>query len=133
MDLEVVFSDIFYEVSSYYGVEGAFIGGVGSNPHVHVDSHNEVCLAMTPSAPMLSGSFSSLSMGEKWDRGSIVGCYKKHEHQDVSNIVEEVESVPPLRRFKRQIVLPAQYRDGNCVSVQVYMQAWIKIMNFLDF
>lgn len=59
---------IFDEVSSYYRVEGASIGGVGSNLHVHVNLYNEVSLPMTPCAHMLSNSSPSLSIGEQCDR-----------------------------------------------------------------
>lgn len=59
---------IFDEVSIYY-----------SNLHVHVKPHNEASLPMTPSAPMLAGSSSSLSMGEQCDKGSGVGFHELHE------------------------------------------------------
>lgn len=49
-----IFLYFFYEVSSYYGMEGVVIGGVGNNPHIHIKPHNEVSLPMTPNAPMLS-------------------------------------------------------------------------------
>lgn len=45
---------VFNKVSTYYGVEGAAIGSVSSNPHVHVEPHSEASLPMTPRAPMLS-------------------------------------------------------------------------------
>lgn len=68
---------------------------------------------MDSSAPAVSSCPSSSSMGEQCDRGSGVVSNELHEQQNLN----DVESAPPLRRSKRQIVLPACYRKGNFVSV----------------
>jgi hypothetical protein len=60
-----------------------------------------------------SSSHSSSPMGEQSNRGS---CVDDHELEGQQGD-EEVENVPPLRRSKRKVVLPARYRDGNFVSI----------------
>jgi hypothetical protein len=62
--------------------------------------------------PSTSFSFSSHTE-EQSKRGSSVGCHVLEGHQSD----EEVESVPPLRRSKRKVVLPARYTDRNFVSM----------------
>jgi hypothetical protein len=63
-----------------------------------------------PSDNSFSSSFSP--MEEQSNKGSSVDCHKlEGQHVD-----DEAESVPPLRRSKKKVVLPAQYRDGNFVS-----------------
>jgi hypothetical protein len=52
-------------------------------------------------------------MGEKSNRGSSIGGHELEGQQGD----EEVENVPPLRRSKRKVVLPARYKDGNFVSL----------------
>jgi hypothetical protein len=107
---------IFDEVSSYYKAEGAIIGSTGGDTSVHNQPHTEISLPLSPNAPIPSNSPFSSSYSpteEQSNRGSSVDCHKlEGQHVD-----EEVESVRPLRRSKRKVVLPARYRDGNFVSM----------------
>ncbi|KAF8391393.1 hypothetical protein HHK36_023697 [Tetracentron sinense] len=93
--------------------DGATIGSVGSNTHVHIDAQKKSSLQMTPSAPMVPSSSSSSSIGKQCYRRSGVGCHELNGQQDS---IEEVKSAPPLRKSMRQIILSAQYRDGNFVT-----------------
>jgi len=107
---------IFDEVSSYYKAEGAIIGSTGGDTSVHNQPHTEISLPLSPNAPIPSNSPFSSSYSpteEQSNRGSSVDCHKlEGQHVD-----EEVDSVRPLRRSKRKVVLPARYRDGNFVSM----------------
>jgi len=107
---------VFDEVSSYYKTEGAIIGSTGGDTSIHNQSHTRISLPVSSNTPMPSDSSSSSSFSpteEQSNRGSNVDCHElEGQHVD-----EEVESVPPLRRSKRKVVLPARYRDGNFVSM----------------
>jgi hypothetical protein len=107
---------VFDKVSSYYKAEGAIIGSTGGDTSVHNQPHTEISLPLSPNAPMPSDSSSSSSFSPTEERsnwGSSFGCHELEGQQGD----EEVESVPPLRRSKRKVVLPARYRDGNFVSM----------------
>jgi hypothetical protein len=103
---------VFDEVSSYYKAEGAIFGCTSGGTSVHNEPHREISLPLSPNAPMPSDSSSS-RMGEQSNRGS---CVDGHELEGQQGD-EEVENVPPLRRSKRKVVLPARYRDRNFVSM----------------
>lgn len=63
--------------------------------------------------PSNSSSSSFSPTEEQSNRGSSVDCHElEGQHVD-----EEVESVPPLRRSKRKVILPARYKDGYLVSM----------------
>jgi hypothetical protein len=97
------------EVSPNYKVECAAIGNTGGDTSIHNVPHTETSLSLSPNAPMLS-ECSSLSKGEQSNRGSSVELEGQQDD-------EEEESVPPFRRSKRNMVLPAWYDDENFVSI----------------
>jgi hypothetical protein len=107
---------VFDEVSSYYKAEGAIFGSTGGDTSVHNELHREISLPLLPNAPMpldSSSSSSSSPIGEQSNRGSSVNGHELEGQQGD----EEVENVPTLRRSKRKVVLPAQHKDGNFVSM----------------
>jgi hypothetical protein len=95
-------------VSTNYKVECATIGSTGGDTSIHNEPHTEISLSLSPNAPMLSES--SLSMREKSNRGRSVELEGQQDD-------EEEESVPPLWRSKRKVVLLAWYSDENFVSM----------------